>query len=96
MKVKGVDVPVTLKASKDGGYEASIDLNGETKVHHIKDNFTLADSYIDAVIDGENKSVVQLVIIYVSIILFLFVYFNVNFVLNQESYLIAKRRIIKI
>jgi hypothetical protein len=45
-----------------GDFEASLDVNGEKKVVVVKDNFTLADSCIDAVIDGHKSHVIQLVI----------------------------------
>ena len=51
----------SVKVLPGGDFEASLDVDGEKKVVVVKNNFTLADSCIDAVIDGNKSHVVQLV-----------------------------------
>jgi propionyl-CoA carboxylase alpha chain len=61
INIKGRDVKVSVKTLAGGDFEASLDVDGEKKVVVVKDNFTLADSCIDAIIDGHKSHVIQLI-----------------------------------
>jgi len=61
VQIKGRDVNVSVKTLPCGNFEASVDVDGEKKVCKVDNNFTLADSCIDAVIDGEKSNVIQLI-----------------------------------
>jgi hypothetical protein len=52
-----------VKVKKSGGFEATVDVDGETRVLDIDDNFTLSDSVIDSRINGQNAAIIQLVTI---------------------------------
>ena len=63
IQLQGRDVPVNVKVKKSGGFEATVDVDGETRVLDIDDNFTLSDSVIDSRINGQNAAIIQLVTI---------------------------------
>ena len=63
VQVKGLDVSVDVLIKKDGTFNVTVQTPDEKKVLQIEDNFTLADSVIDAKIDGESGAVIQLVTI---------------------------------
>jgi hypothetical protein len=52
-----------VKVKKSGGFEVTVDVDGETRVLDIDDNFTLSDSVIDSRINGQNAAIIQLVTI---------------------------------
>ena len=61
VQVKGLDVTVDVLIKKDGNFRVSVATPEEKRVLEVENNFTLADSVIDAKIDGKSCAVIQLV-----------------------------------
>jgi hypothetical protein len=61
VNIKGTDVNVGMRVKKCGNFEAVVEVDGVKRVMEVDNNFSLADSVIDSVIDGKKSSVSQLV-----------------------------------